>query len=78
MQRVWLTDGASDLFKQFSKPFAEPLILKFASGDLAIHPAFVLKRALVSCPSTLGRQFHSAVSQNIDDELSEEICLSVA
>jgi hypothetical protein len=41
--------GAPNLFKQFSKPFAKPHTFKFAASDLAIHSAFVLRRAIVVC-----------------------------
>jgi hypothetical protein len=70
-KRYGLAYGASNLFKQFSEPFAEPRILKFASGNLAIHPAFILAYAMVACSPTRQqrRQFHCAASQNIDDKL---------
>jgi hypothetical protein len=49
--RYSLTYGAANPFKQLSKPLAEPHILELASSNLAIHPAFVLGRTLVSCSS---------------------------
>jgi len=56
------------------------LIPELASGNLAIHPAFVLGRTLVSCSLAWqqGRQSHCAASQNIDDKLSEKTCPLVA
>jgi class 3 adenylate cyclase len=70
-KRYGLAYGASNLFKQFSEPFAEPRILIFASDNLAIHPAFILAYAMVACSPTRQqrRQFHCAASQNIDDKL---------
>ena len=74
-----MTYGAPNLFKQFSKPFAEPHISELASGNFAIYPGFLLGCAIVACSPTCPqrRPFHSAASQSIDDRLFQKACLSL-